>query len=424
MSALDNALKKLQKKYDDPGVIMDLRKKDSEVPNIERIDIDSPKIGDVFGKGGYPRGRIIEIFGPESGGKTSLATYLGGICQRTVFETKNEETGIVKKRNGIVLFIDAEHSLDPNFAIVHGFDLDKCILIQPDNGEQALDIIIKLVETGEIDMVIIDSIAALTPQAEIDADMDAQQMGLQARIISKFLRKSNSIFQRTKTTLVAINQIRDNLSKFGANYTTPGGKALKFYSSIRVEVKRVEWTLEGTETVGLVINMTCIKNKTAPPRHKQLVNMSFTKGFDAHLEWIDFAIDLGIIVRLSKVTYLNEAGEKIKSRAGITEYYSDPKNSEEYERVIKKTREIMNSKKSTRVSIDKPEDEEEIENEINELDELVKKGLESGESVTLDGEVIDKEVENILNTLVEEEENLEDVLKESNICKMKDLVVI
>lgn len=220
MSALDNALKKLQKKYEDPGIILDLRKGES-LPSIERVDIDSPKIGDLFGKGGYPRGRIIEISGPFSGGKTSLASYLAGLCQKTVFETENEVTGKVTSRNGTVLFVDAEQSLDADYAAVHGFDTNKCILIQPDNGEQALEITIKLVETGEIDMVIIDSIAALTPKAEIEADMDQMQMGLQARLITKFLRKINTIVKKTKTTMICINQTRQNIGYGAPTCVTP-----------------------------------------------------------------------------------------------------------------------------------------------------------------------------------------------------------
>ena len=397
MSALDNALKKLQKKYEDPGIILDLRKGDT-LPPIERVDIDSPKIGDLFGKGGYPRGRIIEISGPFSGGKTSLASYLAGLCQKTIFETVNETSGKVTERNGTILFIDAEQSLDAEYAAVHGFDVNQCILVQPDNGEQALDIVIKAVETGEVDMVIIDSIAALTPKAEIEADMDQMQMGLQARLITKFLRKANSIVKKTKTTLICINQTRQNLG-FGGSTITPGGNALKFYASVRIEVKRIEWTLKGTETVGLLIQMTCTKNKTAPPRKKYKVTMTFDKGFDAHLEWIDFAIDLGTITKLSSVMYANQAGMKIKGKKGVTEYYSDPVNAEEYEEIIKRTRNVMAQKVSSRVSVDSKEDEEAMEADIAEMDRLAQKakdiGLldklaQAGEEITSDGEIIEK----------------------------------
>lgn len=216
--------------------------------------------------------------------------------------------------------------------------------------------------------------------------------------ISCFIRKTNE-----KEPILDV-EIEDNENYFANNIlshnTTPGGNALKFYASVRLEVKRIEWILEGKETVGLLIQMVCTKNKTAPPRKKYEVTMTFDKGFDAHLEWIDFAIDLGTITKLSSVMYANLAGEKIKGRKGITEYYSDPKNSEEYEEIIRRTRLALGAKKeSSRVSVDREEDKLALEAELAEMDKLaekaekmglIKKLNEEGETLTSDGEIIGK----------------------------------
>ncbi len=224
MEKLDKLIKEVQKQFG-KGTVMDLRKNET-VPGVPRIPIDSPKIGNALGNGGFPKGRIAEIYGPESGGKTSFAEYIAGQFQKENFEYIDSE-GIKQTRRGVVLYIDAEHSIDLEYAKVQGFQMSQAILVQPDNGEQAFDIAIQFAESGEVDLIVIDSIAAMTPIAEINADMDQQQMGLQARLISKGLRKLNSIMAVKKCSLIAVNQIRDKIGvMFGSPTTTPGGHAL------------------------------------------------------------------------------------------------------------------------------------------------------------------------------------------------------
>lgn len=367
---LTAVIKKLQKKYDE-GIIMDLRKQDG-LPKVERIQVDSPKIGELLGGGGYPRGKTVTIFGPESGGKTSLCCYLAGACQKTTFETiKND--GEIVERKGLVLFVDTEHSFDLEFAKVHGFDMNQCILVQPDNGEQALEIVIEFVQSNEIDMIVVDSLAALTPQAEIEADMDQLQMGLQARLIAKFFRKATALVSKSKCTLVCTNQIRDNFG-YGSPYTLPGGHSTRFFSSIMIEVKRKEYIMEGTNTVGIMIAARSVKNKTAPPMKKHLLEMSFSKGFDSRLEWIDYAIEYDVIQNPKQGTFVLYNGEKIRAKSRVVDYYSDEANSEEYDKVIQETKSRMYAGISTaRVSTDDPEDEKIVEELLKEIEETEEK---------------------------------------------------
>lgn len=362
--SIESVLKKLYKKYDD-GQIIDLRKQQAARP-IERVPVPSPKIGDLLGAGGYPRGRLIEIFGAESGGKTTLCSYFAGVCQKHDFEFTDSK-GKTSSRKGMVVFIDAEHSYDLDYAKIHGFDLSRSILVQPDNGEQALDIAINFIESGEVDMVIIDSIAALTPLAEIEADMDQMQMGLQARMISKFLRKSVALTAQTKTTLICVNQIRDRIGTYGGGWTTPGGHALKFFSSIRLEVRRKEYINNKGVTTGIMIAAKTVKNKTAPPMRSQLLELDFKKGFDSHLEWVEFAIDLGIIESPAQGSFILLNGDRIRGRANVVEFYSNPENAEEYQQVIEKTKEIMYTpNKPVRVSVESEEDRKEMEELLEE----------------------------------------------------------
>ncbi len=375
MTNLDKALKALDKKYGDTGTIMDLRKKDFSI-NIERVPVDSPKIGELFGKGGVPRGRIIEIYGTEASGKTSLCSYIAGTYQKTTFEYMTEE-GELKERKGMVVYIDVENAFDLEYAKVHDYDMSKTILVQPDNGEQALDIAINLISTGEVDLVVIDSIAALTPIAEIEADMDQQQMGLQARMLGKFFRKAVAFIKKSNCTLLCVNQTRSAIGVYGNPMVTPGGNALKFYASVRLEIKRKDWILEGSETVGIVIAAKSIKNKTAPPMKKHLLEMSFTKGFDSHLEWIDYAIQYDIIQNPGQGTYILYNGNKVRGKGKVIDFYSDPENSEEYSTVISKTKERMYAKTSVaRVSVDSEEDEKEVRELLDGEDPFVEDSQE------------------------------------------------
>lgn len=559
-NALDKLIDKLQETYKD-GVIMDLRRGES-IPDVERVPLESPKIESLFGLGGVPRGRIIEIFGPESSGKTSLCEYIAGQFQKDNLDYIDEKSGEIKSRKGVIVYIDAEHAISLEYAQIHGFDVSQCILVQPDSGEQALDIAIKFAESGQVDLIVIDSIAALTPQSEIDAEMDQNSIGLQARMLSKFFRKAAGILARTKTTMLCINQIRMNIGGYGnpettcvtpdtiVDYTTQdpdipgyyiaphgfttiedmfksqgvdwrnlpensristdgnlwisscefkkdpqdrgyakgtlskvtqlvrkqnspvykvyaqnkayrqpeflafkgtpqhkvfaqtlgkkynwyplvevatwlglgskvtvlysdyagglpgeieisrmeyvpepqpildmevegthtyfangilshntGGKALKFYSSARIEVRRREYITEKDETKGIIINAKTVKNKTAPPMVRQQLEMYFDKSFDASMEWVDFAIEYQIIAQAGAGFFTLPDGTKIRGRANVVEYMRDPANKEVYESIIQATKERMYKKtegKRRRVSADDPEEEAEILEEIGE----------------------------------------------------------
>ena len=556
-STLDKLIDKLQETYKD-GVIMDLRRGGS-VPDVERVPLESPKIESLFGIGGVPRGRIIEIFGPESSGKTSLCEYIAGQFQRDDLEYTDEKTGELKTRKGVVVYIDAEHAISLEYAQIHGFDVSQCILVQPDSGEQACDIAIQFAESGQVDLIVIDSIASLIPQTEIDADMSQQTIGLQARMLSKFFRKAAGILSKTKTTMLCINQIRMNIGGYGnpettcvtpdtiVDYTTQnpsipgyyiaphgwrtvedmfkdqgvdwknlpensrvstdgqlwissceiegtvakgrmqrvtqlvrkqnspvykvyaqykdydqpeflafkgtpqhkifaqtvnkkynwyslaevatwlglgtrvkviysehaggipgeidisrmeyvpepqpildmevegthtyfangilshntGGKALKFYSSARIEVRRREYITEKDETKGIIINAKTVKNKTAPPMVRQQLEMYFDKSFDASMEWVDFAIEYQVIAQAGAGFFTLPDGTKIRGRANVVEYMKDPANKETYESIIQATKERMYKKtegKRRRVSADDPEEEAEILEEIGEDD--------------------------------------------------------
>jgi recombination protein RecA len=287
-SELDKLIKGLQKSYGD-GTIMDLH--DGNIPSIKRIPLTSPNLSHILG-GGIPIGRIIELYGPESTGKSSIASYLSGQVQKYFFESKN--------RNGVVAYIDVEHAFDPSFAAMLGFDVQQSIFSQPDYGEQALNIAKGLAESGEIDFIVVDSVAALTPKAEVEGDMEDVQMGAMARMMGKGLRKLSSIASEKECTFLFINQVRDKIGGFSLNpnsqpSTTPGGNALKFFSSIRLEVRRKDWIGGYDQPKGIEIMVTSKKNKTAPPMHKHILSLLFDSGFDTDSEWVTHAIALGVV---------------------------------------------------------------------------------------------------------------------------------
>jgi len=280
LKALEAARLQIEKQYG-LGSLMQLGKYDNPL-GIESIPSGSILLDEALGVGGYPRGRIIEIYGPESSGKTTLALHAIAEAQ---------------KKGGIAAFIDAEHALDPVYAKNLGVNTDELWVSQPDNGEQALEICESLVRSGAVDIIVIDSVAALTPQAEIEGDMGEAHMGLQARLMSQALRKLTGTLSKSKTILIFINQIRMKIGvMFGNPETTTGGNALKFYSSIRIEVRRIETIERGDEeAIGNKVRVKVVKNKVAPPFRRVELEIMFGKGISASASLIDAAVKCSIV---------------------------------------------------------------------------------------------------------------------------------
>ena len=263
------------------GLIMKLGEKSSM--NVESIPTGSINLDIALGIGGVPKGRIIEVYGAESSGKTTLALHIIAEAQ---------------KQGGTVAFIDAEHALDPVYAKALGVDIDELLISQPDYGEQALEIADTLVRSGAIDLIVIDSVAALVPKAEIDGEMSDQQMGLQARLMSKGLRKLTGNLNKYKTTMIFINQIREKIGvTYGPTTTTTGGKALKFYSSVRLEVKKMGTVKQGDDPIGSEVIVKVTKNKVAPPFKEAAFEILYGKGISRIGEIIDAAVARDVIVK-------------------------------------------------------------------------------------------------------------------------------
>ena len=277
--ALNDAIKQIEKQFG-KGSVMKLG--DSSVNmNVEAVPTGSLSLDIALGLGGVPKGRIIEIYGPESSGKTTLTLH--AIAE-------------VQKQGGTAAFIDAEHAIDPVYAKNLGVNIDELILSQPDSGEQGLEIAETLVRSGAIDLVVVDSVAALVPQVELDGEMADQQMGLQARLMSKALRKLSGVMNKTDCTIIFINQLREKIGvMFGNPETTTGGRALKFYSSVRVEIRRSEAIKNGTEIVGNKVNIKVVKNKVAPPFKSTQVDIIYGKGISRDGEVLDLAVDKDIV---------------------------------------------------------------------------------------------------------------------------------
>jgi len=290
--ALEQVLADIEKQFG-KGSVMRLGS-DAHL-NIEATSSGSIMLDVALGVGGYPKGRIVEIYGPESSGKTTFALH--AIAE-------------VQKNGGRAAFIDAEHALDPVYAKNLGVDLDQLLLSQPDTGEQALDICEALVKSQIIDLVVIDSVAALVPQAEIEGEMGDAHVGLQARLMSQALRKLSGALNKTKTTAIFINQLREKVGvMFGNPETTPGGRALKFYSSIRLEVRRSEQIKQGEKVIGNRTNIKVVKNKVAPPFRTAVVDIMYGEGVSKEGEIVDLATEIDLLEKSG--AWYSYAGEKI-----------------------------------------------------------------------------------------------------------------
>ncbi|NLT25840.1 MAG: recombinase RecA [Microbacteriaceae bacterium] len=278
LKALDEALRAIEKSYG-KGSIMKLG--DRTAQEVPVIPTGCPSLDLALGCGGYPRGRIIEIYGPEASGKTTLTLHAIAECQ---------------KAGGVAAFIDAEHALDVVYAKKLGVDPESLLVSQPDHGEQALEIAETLVRSGAVDLVVVDSVAALVPQAEIEGEMGDQQVGLQARLMSKAMRKLTGAMSRTSTAVIFINQLRQKIGvTFGSPETTTGGNALKYYASVRLDVRRVGGIKVGDDTVGSRTRVKVVKNKLAPPFQQAEFDIRYGEGCDVVSDLLDMAVQKGIV---------------------------------------------------------------------------------------------------------------------------------
>ncbi len=291
--ALEAAISQLEKEFG-KGAVMKLGEAGANM-NVEAVPTGSLSLDIALGVGGIPKGRIIEIYGPESSGKTTLALHM---------------VAEVQKRGGIAGFVDAEHALDPVYASNIGVDIDNLYISQPDSGEQALEITETMVRSGAVDIIVVDSVAALTPQAEIDGDMGDSHVGLQARLMSQALRKLTSSVSKTKCIVVFINQLREKIGvMFGNPETTTGGRALKFYASVRIDVRRIETLKAGGEMIGNRAKVKIVKNKVAPPFKEVQFDIMFGKGISRSGDVLDLAVENNIVEKSG--SWFAYEGEKI-----------------------------------------------------------------------------------------------------------------
>lgn len=320
---LDEAISKIEKQFG-KGAIMKLG--DGQVEPIEVIPTDCLTLDFALGIGGFPRGRIVEIYGPESSGKTTVALHAIASCQRN---------------GGTAAFIDAEHALDPVYAEKLGVNIRELYVSQPDNGEQALDIADMLVRSNAVDIIVIDSVAALTPRVEIEGEMDQSTVGAQARLMSKALRKLTGVVNKAKTCIIFINQLREKVGvMFGNPETTTGGRALKFYASVRLEIRKGDALKSGSEIIGNRTRAKVVKNKLAPPFKTAEFDIIFGKGISANGCLIDVAQEKGVVVKTG--SWFSYNGDKIgQGREKAIQFLDDnPEVAEEIKSKLKGMTEV------------------------------------------------------------------------------------
>ncbi|NOU68529.1 recombinase RecA [Paenibacillus sp. LMG 31461] len=336
-AALDNALRQIEKQFG-KGSIMKLG--ESTHMQVETISSGSLALDIALGIGGFPRGRIIEVYGPESSGKTTVALHAIAEVQRV---------------GGQAAFIDAEHALDPSYASKLGINIDELLLSQPDTGEQALEIAEALVRSGAVDIIVIDSVAALVPKAEIEGDMGDSHVGLQARLMSQALRKLSGAINKSKVIAIFINQLREKVGvMFGNPETTPGGRALKFYSSVRLDVRRIETIKQGNDMVGNRTRIKVVKNKVAPPFKQAEVDIMYGEGISREGSIIDIGTELDIVNK-SGAWYSYEGERLGQGRENAKQFLKD--NKAISETIELRIRENSNLIKVVGPNTDEEEDE-------------------------------------------------------------------
>ncbi len=308
--ALENAVSQIEKQFG-KGSIMRLGQKDA-VTQIASIPTGAISIDYALGVGGMPRGRVIEIYGPESSGKTTLALQV--IAQAQML-------------GGMAAFVDAEHALDANYASKLGVNLDNLLVSQPDNGEQALEIVEVLVRSGSVDVVVVDSVAALVPKAEIEGEMGDAQMGLQARLMSQALRKLTGVVSKSRTCLIFINQLREKIGvMFGNPETTTGGRALKFYASVRVDIRRVASIKDGDQVVGGRTRVKVVKNKLAPPFREAEFDIMYGEGISREGDLLDIAVEKRIVEKSG--TWFSFNGERLgQGRENVKQFLRENRDT-------------------------------------------------------------------------------------------------
>jgi len=341
--ALDTALAQIERQFG-KGAIMKLGQE--ERPAVEAIPTGSIALDIALGIGGIPRGRVVEIYGPESSGKTTLAIHA---------------IANVQAAGGIAAFVDAEHAFDPEYAKKLGVDIDNLLVSQPDTGEQALEITDMLIRSGALDLIVIDSVAALVPRAEIEGEMGDSHVGLQARLMSQALRKITGALSNNNTTAIFINQLREKIGvMFGSPETTTGGKALKFYASVRLDIRRIETLKDGTEPIGNRTRVKVVKNKVAPPFKQAEFDILYGEGISREGGILDMAVDEGL-VRKSGAWYTHDGDQLGQGKENARKYLKDnPELTNELERTLKEKVGIGVAKADLTV-VQAPIDEVELE---------------------------------------------------------------